>query len=79
MAKIIDLDQVKAGVSSDELPGETIPSGNDAPCGIDTVCNGTNDGGCTIDYVCGGPDGPCILLDYACGPTPSPSPAPNPV
>ncbi len=65
MAKIIDLDQVRAG--ADAIPGEPIPSGNDAPCGIDYVCNGNNDGGCTIDYVCGGPDGICLLVDLACG------------
>jgi hypothetical protein len=65
MAKIIDLDQVRAGAEA--IPVDPIPSGNDAPCGIDYVCNGNNDGGCTIDWACGGSDGPCLLADHACG------------
>ena len=65
MARIIDLDQVKAGAEA--IPGDPIPSGNDAPCGIDYVCNGNNDGGCTIDWACGGSDGICLLADHACG------------
>lgn len=72
MAKIIDLDKVRAGVTAEpdpapSIPGEPVTPGNDAPCGIDYACTGTNDAGCTIDYACGGPDGACLLKDCACG------------
>lgn len=68
MAKIIDLDKVRAGITAgtDPVP-EPEPIGNDAACFIDYVCNGPNDGACTVDYACGGPDGVCLLKDCACG------------
>jgi hypothetical protein len=61
MAKIIDLKQVKAG--ADQIPVNPVPSGNDAPCGIDYVC--IEDNPCVIDYSCVS-DAPCVLIDHIC-------------
>jgi hypothetical protein len=64
MAKIIDLKQVKAG--ADQIPGNPVPSGNDAPCVIDYAC--INDAPCLlIDHACDiDEDTPCAVVDYVC-------------
>jgi hypothetical protein len=70
MARIIDLDKVKAGVSKDggdvAIPGEPVTPGTDSACGTDWVCEGPDDL-CVIDHACKyGPDAGCTV-DYACG------------
>ncbi len=67
MARIIDLDKVKAGAEDSVIvPGEPIPPGTDSSCGTDWACEGT-DSPCVVDHACKyGPDAGCTI-DYACG------------
>jgi hypothetical protein len=70
MAKIIDLDQVKAGALQEgEVPDAICTPGDvgvDSPCAVlDNVCEG-QDQWCGIDLACKyGPDAPCGI-DGAC-------------
>lgn len=81
MAKIIDLDKVRAGATGDITPGEGPaipgvpvdpgPTGTDAACLlVDYVCDpGAYDGPCNIDWACGGYggyDAGCVI-DHVCG------------
>jgi hypothetical protein len=55
MAKIINIDLVRAGFDGGIPADETDPKpGVDAPC-------------TEVDQVCNGPDGPCNKVDQACG------------
>ncbi len=67
MAKIIDLDKIKAGVDDSVIvPGEPVTRALDGSCGVDWSCV-PEDNPCSIDYgPCNGPDAGCII-DYACG------------
>jgi len=65
MARIIDLDKVKAGVTREADSSGTVISGEPVCLSGDTPSG--SDGFCVVDYICTGPDGICIL-DYACGP-----------
>lgn len=79
MAKIIDLDKVRAGVTTggDITPGGEVvtpggPTGTDAICTLyDNACDpGATDSPCyLVDWACGGYggyDAPCGI-DHACG------------
>ncbi len=72
MAKIIDLDQVRAGTSieGDWTPVDPNPGGNDAPCLlVDNVCTGTDSPCGLVDNACGGGGDAWCGIDHACGRT----------
>ncbi|NIM13373.1 MAG: hypothetical protein GTO45_14765 [Candidatus Aminicenantes bacterium] len=72
MARIIDLDKVKAGTAREEsevkVPDEPITGGTDSACIIDFgECYGP-DAPCIIDSGCYpvNADVPCAAMDFAC-------------
>lgn len=72
MAKIIDLDKVRAGLTrapDEAIPGEPIcipgdTGGVDSECTVDFGCNGT-DAPCGIDFGCTTDEAPCGI-DVGC-------------
>ncbi|NIM13372.1 MAG: hypothetical protein GTO45_14760 [Candidatus Aminicenantes bacterium] len=76
MARIIDLDKVKAGTTREEdsssttIPGDPVcvsgdtPQGTDSSCGWDWSCQGV-DQVCKIDFGCAGDEAPCGI-DFGC-------------